>query len=408
MINATEKWLLLSLIAIFVIFFAAILGAKRRTRKALPPLANKTPDRSTSSSVEPADPNVKSAKEVLAEPTQSGATPEPESHVSPPPSLPTLAEKGFWQSLFSRLKSPDLGNTSEWEALEELLYSSDLSPKLVQQVLESISRWPKDTLANSQILKQKVKDLLLPIFQELPSCDSIQSLSFTTTPAIVLVTGINGAGKTTTLAKLAYLAVQKQKKVLLAAGDTFRAAAAEQLVAWAERLGVDIHSPPEVKDPAAVAFQAIERAKKEGHDLVLIDTAGRLQSSHNLMEELKKIYRVIQKAEPTAPHGSWLVLDATNGQNALVQAQKFKEAAGLTGVILTKMDSSAKGGIAISVAYDLKLPILWLGLGEKPQDFIPFKPGNFLDSLLEDLGSDTTAEGIPTIKSDKEVRHVPS
>lgn len=200
-------------------------------------------------------------------------------------------------------------------------------------------------------------------------------------PNIILVLGVNGVGKTTTIAKLAHRFQSEGKKVLLVAGDTFRAAAIEQLGVWGERLGCEVVAQKIGADAAAVAFDAVEKSKVKGHDIVLIDTAGRLHTKQNLMEELKKIDRVIGKACPGAPHERWLVIDATVGQNGLNQAREFHQSLGLTGIIVAKLDGTAKGGIICAVA-ELGVSILSIGVGESLEDLLPFDPHAFVDAIL--------------------------
>ena len=197
-----------------------------------------------------------------------------------------------------------------------------------------------------------------------------------------MVVGVNGSGKTTTIAKLAQRFQSEGKTLLFGAADTFRAAAVDQLQVWGDRLKVDVIAGAPESDPGAVAFNAVQSGAARGVDLDPVDTAGRLHTRFNLMEELKKVYRVIGKALPGAPHATWLVLDATTGQNALQQAKAFKEAVGVTGVILSKLDSSARGGMAFAIQRELGLPILFAGLGEKPEDLIPFDPDAFIEGIL--------------------------
>jgi len=201
-------------------------------------------------------------------------------------------------------------------------------------------------------------------------------------PAVILVVGVNGSGKTTTLAKLGKKYKDQGNKVLFAAADTFRAAAVEQLEVWGERLDIPVISGQPNADPGSVAYDSVQAGISKQFDLVFVDTAGRLHTRFNLMEELKKVNRVIDKALPGAPHATWLVLDATTGQNALMQARAFKDAVNISGVILTKLDSSAKGGMAFAIQKELNLPILFAGLGEKPEDFQEFSPGAFVDGLI--------------------------
>jgi fused signal recognition particle receptor len=201
-------------------------------------------------------------------------------------------------------------------------------------------------------------------------------------PTVWMVVGVNGVGKTTTIGKLAAHLAKNGKKVLVAAGDTFRAAAGNQLKAWTERAQVEIFWPQGVTDPSAVAFDAVSKAKAQAYDVVIIDTAGRLHTQVNLMEELKKVKRVIAKVIPDAPHEVLIVLDANSGQNALVQAREFHSSLGLTGVVLTKMDGTAKGGVAIGLSEELKVPIRLVGIGEKIGDLKAFSSKDFIDSIL--------------------------
>ncbi len=194
--------------------------------------------------------------------------------------------------------------------------------------------------------------------------------------------GVNGAGKTTSIGKIAARLAQDGKRVLVAAGDTFRAAAESQLKVWTERAQVEIFSPQGVNDPSAVAFDAVAKAKAQNYDVVLIDTAGRLHTQVNLMEELKKVQRVIKKVIPEAPHETLLVLDGNSGQNALIQAKQFHQALQVTGIVLTKMDGSSKGGVAVGIAYEIKVPIRFIGIGEKVQDLRPFSAKEFVDSIF--------------------------
>ncbi len=201
-------------------------------------------------------------------------------------------------------------------------------------------------------------------------------------PTVVLIVGVNGAGKTTTIAKLAKRFKDQGKQVLIAAGDTYRAAAIEQLSIWAERVGVDIVKTHDGGDAAAVAYDAVAAAEARGMDLVLIDTAGRLHNKEHLMRELEKIRRVIQKRLPSAPHETLLVLDATAGQNAIQQAKVFGQAMGVTGLILTKLDGTAKGGVTITIRRELKLPVRFIGVGEKADDLQPFDPDAFIEAIF--------------------------
>jgi fused signal recognition particle receptor len=199
---------------------------------------------------------------------------------------------------------------------------------------------------------------------------------------VILIVGVNGSGKTTTIAKLGWRFQQEGRRVLFGAADTFRAAAVDQLQVWGERLGIPVIAGAPNSDPGAVAYNAVQAGLARGVDVILIDTAGRLHTRYNLMEELKKVYRVTGKALPGAPHAVWLVMDATTGQNALSQARAFKEAVNVDGIILTKLDTSARGGMAFAIWDTLRLPILFAGLGEKMEDLQPFDPQAFVEGIF--------------------------
>lgn len=265
-----------------------------------------------------------------------------------------------------------------WDNLEALLIQSDLGVATASSILDSL----KKAVAENGItrnedfqacLRQELLKRLTP--PEVPQFDKDK-------PAVVLLVGVNGSGKTTTAAKLGKLVANQGKKVLLAAADTYRAAAIDQLQVWADRLDLPVVAGQPDSDPGAVAYDAIQSAVARNFDVVLIDTAGRLHTRYNLMEELKKVHRVVAKALPGAPHAVYLVLDATTGQNALHQAKAFQEAVHVTGVILTKMDTSARGGMAFAIQGELSLPIVYIGLGERPGDLQLFDPEKFIESIL--------------------------
>lgn len=266
-----------------------------------------------------------------------------------------------------------------WDQLEALLIQADLGLETTGAVLDSL----KNTVRTQGLTKAGELRSILEV--ELRSrLETLPLLNWTSHPAIILLVGVNGSGKTTTAAKLARRFSDQGQRVLLVAADTFRAAAVDQLQVWAERLGIPILAGQMGSDPGAVVYDGIQSALAKGTDLVLVDTAGRLHTRYNLMEELKKVQRVAGKALPGAPHAVWLVLDATTGQNALVQARAFKEAVGVTGVILAKLDSSARGGMAFAIQHELGLPILFAGLGEKSEDMTPFDPDAFVKGILAD------------------------
>ncbi len=259
--------------------------------------------------------------------------------------------------------------------LEQLLYEADLGPAVAADMVEKI---------RSHLRKNPDPETILPLLKsELLKIFSPPEPIALRSPHVIVMVGVNGSGKTTSLAKLASHYRKLGKKVLIAAGDTFRAAAVEQLEAWAKRIGVDLIKSQSHSDPSAVAFDAISAAKSRNVDIVLIDTAGRLQNKTDLMQELAKLRRICQKQIPDSPHETLLVLDATVGQNAIDQARIFHQFTNLTGIVLTKLDGSAKGGIAIPIQKELKIPILWVGLGEGEEDLVPFNVNEYLDALLK-------------------------
>lgn len=261
-------------------------------------------------------------------------------------------------------------NEEAYENLERVLYEADLGAELAASIVKEARKVPED-----QIIPF-VKERILALFSAPPEPKPLN------TPHVILIVGVNGSGKTTSLAKLAQKHHSENRKVLIAAGDTFRAAAVEQLELWATKIGVDIIKAKSGGDPSAVAYDAIQAAIARKADIILIDTAGRLQNKTDLMHELSKIRRVIQKLIPDAPHETLLVLDATLGQNALDQAKTFHQFTPITGIILTKLDGSAKGGIAASVQKQTGIPILWAGLGEKAEDLVPFDPKEYVEALF--------------------------
>jgi fused signal recognition particle receptor len=264
-----------------------------------------------------------------------------------------------------------------WDELEALLIQADLGVETTISVLDTL----EDRVDREGIIK--ATELNKGLREELRKrLDSPPVIDFHQHPTVILIVGVNGSGKTTTIAKLGYRFSRQGKRVIFGAADTFRAAAVDQLQLWAERIDIPIISGQMGGDAGAVTYDTIQAANARNADLVIIDTAGRLHTRFNLMEELKKVHRVAGKALPGSPHHVWLVMDATTGQNALQQARAFNDAIKITGIILAKLDSSARGGMAFAIQKELGIPILFAGLGEKPQDLEPFNPDAFVEGIL--------------------------
>ena len=308
-----------------------------------------------------------------------------------------IEEKREKQGIFARLKN-GLSKTSSrlvggmeaiflgkkeideelLEELEELFISSDVGVKTTEKIIESVKNdVSRKVLKNVDELKKYIKKEVFEILN-IPNELSVSDKS----PYVIVVVGVNGVGKTTSIAKLGNLLKNQGLKVILAAGDTFRAAAVEQLSIWGERINVPVVKQAQGSDSAAVIFDAVTSAKAKGYDVVIADTAGRLHTKHNLMNELKKVVRVLKKEIPDAPHEVLLVLDATSGQNAVLQAKAFKEEVDVTGIVLTKLDGTAKGGVIVGIVDELNIPVKFIGFGETMEDLKPFDPKDFVDALF--------------------------
>ena len=300
---------------------------------------------------------------------------------------------GFFDKIFSgltktRVKMEDLeeifrnyqpNDDDFFDELEELLIMADMGVDTVDRVVTSMHY-----LCFDKNIKRgdKAREVLIEeLKKELDAGDT--SLKLNTKPSVILMVGVNGVGKTTTIGKLAAQLKSEGKKVLLCAGDTFRAAAAEQLAVWAERAGADLVRHEEGSDPAAVVYDGICAGKARGSDVIIIDTAGRLHNKQNLMNELSKMRRIIDRELPDADVETLMVLDATTGQNGLIQAEQFLETAGITGIVLTKLDGTAKGGVVFAIANQLKLPVKYVGVGEGIDDLIPFDPKDYIEALFK-------------------------
>jgi fused signal recognition particle receptor len=261
------------------------------------------------------------------------------------------------------------------EALEELLVSADLGVSATARIIDSVRTRDRDGASLRDLVKQEIRR----VFDAVDRAVLVEHH-----PKVVLIVGVNGTGKTTTVGKLASALKKEGLRPLVCAADTFRAAAVEQLEIWARRAGVELVRAGHGADPAAVVFDAISSGRAKGCDPILVDTAGRLHTRVNLMQELQKIRRVVAREVEGAPQEVLLVLDATVGQNGLVQAREFMTAAGVNGIVLTKLDGTAKGGIAVAIAHDLKLPIRYVGVGEGVDDLVPFSPEEYVDGLFEE------------------------
>ncbi|MCW8842415.1 MAG: signal recognition particle-docking protein FtsY [Rhodobacteraceae bacterium] len=322
--------------------------------------------------------------QVAPEPTPAPKAPKPAptAESAPIPETPQGAPKG---GILARLTGRGSGaaevkrvlDDDMLEQLEELLIASDMGVDTALRVTANIAegRFGKRLSARQlkELLAEEIARIMEPVAKPLPI--------YPTTPQVVLVVGVNGSGKTTTIGKLASQFKGAGKTVVIAAGDTFRAAAVEQLQVWGERAGVPVLTAPEGSDPASLAFDAMTKAQETGADLLMIDTAGRLQNRADLMEELAKIVRVIRKKDENAPHNTLLVLDATTGQNAINQVETFQKLADVSGLVMTKLDGTAKGGILVSLADKFGLPIHAIGVGEQIDDLAPFDPEEFAAAL---------------------------
>ncbi len=332
---------------------------------------------------------------ITREPQEPDAPPQPAAPTAPTLERPERAggrmqrlrarlarsNSAFGRSLLSLLGGGTLDDET-WEDVEDTLIASDLGVEASGQLVESLrTRVAVEGATDETTMRGWLREDLIALID--PTMDRrISSRRLEDRPAVILVVGVNGTGKTTTVGKLARVMVAEDRKVLLGAADTFRAAAADQLQTWGARVGVDtVRSDKEGADPAAVAFDAVKAGQESDADVVIIDTAGRLHNKANLMDELGKIKRVIEKRSPIDE--VLLVLDATTGQNGLTQAEVFSQAVDVTGIVLTKLDGTAKGGIVVAVQRKLGVPVKLVGLGEGPDDLAPFDPATFVDALLD-------------------------
>ncbi len=265
-----------------------------------------------------------------------------------------------------------------FDDLEEILVMGDVGVPTATEIIDRLrAKVAKDNLRNGEQVRKAIKEIVAELL------DGGEQLDMITIPSVILVIGVNGVGKTTTIGKMAAMFKEQGKKVILGAADTFRAAAIDQLEIWADRAGVEIVKHKEGADPAAVVFDTINAGKARNADMIIIDTAGRLHNKKNLMDELAKIYRVIDRELPYSDRESLLVLDATTGQNAVNQAREFKNVAEITGIVLTKLDGTARGGVVLAIKHDLNVPVKFVGVGEGMDDLQPFNPAAFAEGLFD-------------------------
>lgn len=297
----------------------------------------------------------------------------------------TKSREGFVSKLANLTNKYRTINDEYFEELEEILIMADIGVNTVMEFIDRLKdRAAKEKISDPELLKEIIVDELFIIYvndEVLSSKINYQENG----PTVILFVGVNGVGKTTTIAKIAWRMKQENKKVLLVAGDTFRAGAVEQLHEWSERIGVDFYGKEEGADPSSVVYDGCQKAKDENYDVVLIDTAGRLQNKVNLMKELEKMNKVIQKIIPDGPHETLLVIDATTGQNGISQAKAFQEITDITGIVLTKLDGTAKGGIVLAIKEQLGLPVKFIGLGEAKEDLQVFDIEKYIYGLFKDM-----------------------
>lgn len=321
---------------------------------------------------------------------QPSASPEEKAVATPVPQPQAVPEeevslkkalRNTEENIFGRIRTLFTANQplGHLEEIEEVLYTSDLGPQTVQKLMTALEDMNRKEKGDLEKVRSVLKQEMQAVFSKVSDSRIHWSPSG---PTVLMIVGVNGAGKTTSIGKLSAQYAQQGKRVLVAAGDTFRAAAGGQLKVWTERAQVEIFSPDGVTDPSAVAFDAVSKAKSQNYDVVIIDTAGRLHTQANLMEELKKMKRVMTKVIPESPHEVIIVLDANSGQNALIQAKEYNAALQLTGAILTKMDGTAKGGVAVGLANELQIPIKFIGVGERIQDLRHFSSQDFVESIF--------------------------
>jgi len=372
-------------IAVLVLILAVLRRASMKSRERAP--------ESVKERLGITEEPVEKKKKKPAEAAKPAEKEEPEDEEVEEPARPVDAEaaaaykaglaktRGGFVAKLGKLFGKKKIDAQTVDELEEVLFTADIGPRAADRIFQSVkSGMSKDDLEDSDKIWKKIKSTS----KEILAVDAPQLDLSKHQPFVLLVLGVNGVGKTTTIGKLASKWKAEGKKVLLAAGDTFRAAATEQLEEWAKRAEVDIVKGKPQGDPSSVIFDAVKKGVDEKYDLVICDTAGRLHSNAGLMDELKKIRRVAEKAMPGAPHETWMVLDATTGQNAISQAKTFKADMEITGIVLTKLDGSSKGGVVLGICDELKVPVRFVGLGEKIGDLRVFDPSEFVEQLYSE------------------------
>jgi fused signal recognition particle receptor len=333
--------------------------------------------------------------EARPAPAKKAAAPEVEEEEEKPSDETTEAYKaglaktrGGFVARLGKLFGKKQIDAATVDELEEVLFTADIGPRAADRIFQSVkSGMSKQDLEDADKIWKQIKKTS----KEILSVDA-RPVDMSKKPFVLLVLGVNGVGKTTTIGKLAAKWKAEGKKIVLAAGDTFRAAATEQLEEWAKRSGVDIVKGKPQGDPSSVIFDAIKKGVDEGYDIVICDTAGRLHSNAGLMDELKKVRRVADKAMAGAPHETWMVVDATTGQNAISQAKTFKADMEISGIVVTKLDGSAKGGVVLGICDELKVPVRFVGIGEKIDDLRPFDPNGYVEGMFADGATAAGAE----------------
>ncbi len=361
--HSNQILILLAVIGIFVLVIIGVIALsqikrKKRNQEALPTKA----EAEIAQAIEVAD---------VAESAEAE------------PSLLT-ALKNTEENFFGRIRKA-FSNTDKkvvLDQVEEILYTSDLGPTTVQKLMSVVeNELSGSEMAKIDSVKAALRNEMIAILKPVHISDQLFKRA-ATGPTVLMVVGVNGAGKTTSIGKISAMLANQNFKVLVAAGDTFRAAAGGQLKTWTDRAKVEIYWPENTTDPSAVAFDALTKAKAQNFDFLILDTAGRLHTQSHLMDELKKVKRIMAKVIPEAPHETWIVLDANSGQNALMQAKEFNQALSLSGIVLTKMDGTAKGGVALGVVDQLNIPIKLVGIGEKIDHLKAFNYAEYVDAIL--------------------------